>query len=94
MRAELRSLFESSRIARSGVDLANRADSALDETGERLSRMREPAVQASNDTLSDVDRARVDSALAGTGWEPVLAYTPRHRLEKKGFDLVFAEPPN
>ena len=43
--------------------------------------------------LSDTDRARVDSALAGTGWEPVLAYTPRHRLEKKGFDLVFVEPP-
>lgn len=42
--------------------------------------------------LSDADRARVDSALAGTGWEPVLAYSPRHRLEKKGFDLVFAEP--
>jgi hypothetical protein len=43
--------------------------------------------------LPEADRARVDSALAGTGWEPVLAYTPRHRLEKKGFDLVFAEPP-
>lgn len=44
--------------------------------------------------LEAADRARVDAALAGTGWEPVLAYTPRHRLEKKGFDLVFAELPH
>lgn len=40
--------------------------------------------------LPDAERARVDDALAGTGWEPVLAYTPRHRLEKRGYDLVFA----
>lgn len=44
--------------------------------------------------LSEADRSRVDAALAGTGWAPVLAYTPRHRLEKKGFDLVFAAPPS
>ena len=40
--------------------------------------------------LSDSDRARVDAALAGTGWESLLAYEPRHRLEKRGYDLVFA----
>ncbi len=42
--------------------------------------------------LSGEDRATVDNALAGSGWEPLLAYAPRHRLEKRGFDLVFAEP--
>lgn len=42
--------------------------------------------------LDRADRECVDAALAGTGWEPVLSYTPRHRLEKRGFDLVFAEP--
>ena len=40
--------------------------------------------------LSEEERIRVDGALEGTGWEPVLAYHPRHRLEKRGFDLVFA----
>jgi hypothetical protein len=35
------------------------------------------------------DRARVDVALAGTGWEELLAYSPRHRLCKQGFELAF-----
>lgn len=39
--------------------------------------------------LSDADRARVDATLAGTGWEPLLAYTPRHRIRREGFQLVF-----
>ena len=42
--------------------------------------------------LSEADRARVDTVLAGTGWEELLAYVPRHRLEKRGFNLVFASP--
>ncbi len=41
--------------------------------------------------LLDVERARVDSALAGTGWEPLLAYHPRHRVEKRGFQLIFSD---
>ncbi len=40
--------------------------------------------------LPDADRARVDEALAGTGWETLLAYRPRHRIEKQGFGLVYA----
>ena len=32
----------------------------------------------------------VDDALVGTGWEPLLAYRPRHRLEKNGFKLIFS----
>jgi len=38
--------------------------------------------------LADADRARVDDAVAGTGWEALLAYEPRHRIEKRGFELV------
>jgi len=41
--------------------------------------------------LPDIDRARVDAVLAGTGWEPLLSYHPRHRIEKRGFKLVFSE---
>lgn len=43
--------------------------------------------------LGESDRKAVDAALAGTGWEPVLARRPRHRLDKKGYDLVFTTPP-
>jgi glutathione S-transferase len=39
--------------------------------------------------LDEASRKRVDEALAGTGWEPVLAYEPRHRLAKDGYELVF-----
>jgi len=37
--------------------------------------------------LAEGDRARVDSAIAGTGFEPILALEPRHRLVKRGNDL-------
>jgi len=40
-------------------------------------------------SLAEPERKRVDQALAGTGWEPVLAYEPRHRLLRRGFDLVY-----
>jgi glutathione S-transferase len=39
--------------------------------------------------LSPGDRERIDKALAGTGWDAILAHEPRHRLAKDGFELVF-----
>jgi len=41
--------------------------------------------------LSPGERSRVDRELLGTGWEPLLARSPRHRVVKRGFDLVLAE---
>jgi len=41
--------------------------------------------------LDAAARAKVDGAVAGTGWEAVLAHQPRHRVTKRGFDLVFAD---
>ena len=38
--------------------------------------------------LDAVTRTRVDEAVAGTGWDVVLAHEPRHRVIKRGFDLV------
>jgi glutathione S-transferase len=38
--------------------------------------------------LAAAERARVDAALAGTGWEPLLALRPRHRLGKRGNEVV------
>lgn len=49
-------------------------------------------VQRSLDLYRGLDageRARVDAALDGTGWEALLEYRPRHRLGKDGFELVF-----
>mgnify|MGYP003473213972 CR=1 FL=1 len=34
--------------------------------------------------LAATERARVDAALAGTGWEALLACRPKHRLGKRG----------
>jgi hypothetical protein len=39
--------------------------------------------------LAPHDRAKVDTALAGTGCEALLAYRPRHRLGKQRFKLRF-----
>jgi glutathione S-transferase len=40
--------------------------------------------------LDATARAAVDAALAGTGWEPLLAFTPRHRVERRPFKLHLA----
>jgi len=34
----------------------------------------------------------VAAALAGTGWEPLLDFTPRHRVERRPFKLFLATP--
>jgi len=39
--------------------------------------------------LEAADQSRVDAALADTAWPKLLAYSPRHRLCKEGFKLVF-----
>jgi glutathione S-transferase len=39
--------------------------------------------------LDPAERARVDAALAGTGWEALLACRPRHRMGKHGNELAF-----
>jgi len=40
--------------------------------------------------LPEAGRRAVDAALAGTGWEPLLALRPRHRLTKRRFQLAWA----
>ena len=49
-------------------------------------------MQRSLDAYAELDarsRERVDSALAGTGWEELLAFKPRHRLAKQNYQLVW-----
>jgi glutathione S-transferase len=40
--------------------------------------------------LSEDERAEVERALAGTGWEPLLSVSPRHRLGKRGYQLAWS----
>jgi hypothetical protein len=39
--------------------------------------------------LDVADRAAVDEVLRGTGCEALFGYTPRHRLGKRNFRLIF-----
>lgn len=39
--------------------------------------------------LSEGEQDRIHSVLADTGWPELLAYRPRHRLRRDGFNLVF-----
>ncbi|MDD3840945.1 MAG: flagellin [Clostridia bacterium] len=56
MRGQIRGLNMASRNAQDGISLIQTAEGALNETHAILQRMRELAVQSSNDTNKDLDR--------------------------------------
>jgi len=56
MRGQIRGLDQAQRNAQDGISLIQTAEGALTETHSILQRMRELAVQASNDTNTDADR--------------------------------------
>ncbi|MEO1814746.1 MAG: flagellin [Acetobacterium sp.] len=59
MRGQIRGLDQASANASDGISLVNTAEGALNETHSILQRMRELAVQSSNDTNTDADRAEI-----------------------------------
>ncbi len=59
MRSQISGLEQASTNAQDGISLIQTAEGALQETEDILQRMRELAVQASNGTLADADRAAV-----------------------------------
>lgn len=59
MRAQVRGLDQASSNAQDGVSLIQTAEGALNETHSILQRMRELAVQSSNDTNTETDRAEL-----------------------------------
>ncbi|MDW7645467.1 MAG: flagellin domain-containing protein [Desulfuromonadales bacterium] len=61
MTAQIRGLNQAVRNANDGISLAQTAEGALQETTNILQRMRELAVQSSNDTNSDEDRASLNA---------------------------------
>ncbi|MBU8733710.1 flagellin [Cytobacillus oceanisediminis] len=60
MRAQVRGLDQASRNAQDGISLIQTAEGALNETHDILQRMRELAVQATNDTNTTEDQASLN----------------------------------
>jgi flagellin len=63
MRGQIRGLDMASKNAQDGISLIQTAEGALNETHSILQRMRELAVQSSNDTNTDTDRAELQKEL-------------------------------
>lgn len=63
MRGQIRGLDQASRNAQDGISLIQTAEGALNETHSILQRMRELAVQASNDTLAAGDRTSIQTEI-------------------------------
>ncbi|PLT35704.1 flagellin [Bacillus sp. V5-8f] len=59
MRGQIRGLDQASRNAQDGISLIQTAEGALNETHDILQRMRELAVQSTNDTNTADDRAEL-----------------------------------
>ena len=63
MQAQVRGLTQAIRNAHDGISLVRTAEGALQEYHAILQRMRELCVQASNDTLTDQDRAALQGEI-------------------------------
>ncbi|MCM8749610.1 flagellin [Thermomicrobiaceae bacterium CFH 74404] len=63
LRAQVRGLAQAMRNAQDGISMIQTAEGALNEVHSMLQRMRELAVQASNDTLSTEDRQAINREL-------------------------------
>jgi flagellin len=63
MRAQIRGLGQASRNAQDGISMIQTAEGALGETHAILQRMRELAVQSSNDTNVAVDRGEIQKEM-------------------------------
>jgi len=63
MRGQIRGLNQASRNAQDGISLIQTAEGALQETQAILQRMRELAVQSSNDTNVELDRSAIQNEI-------------------------------
>jgi flagellin len=61
MRSQIRGMSVAARNAQDGVSMVQVADGALGNVGDMLQRVRDLAVQASNGTLTDSQRANLDA---------------------------------
>ncbi|EST10659.1 flagellin [Sporolactobacillus laevolacticus] len=64
MKGQIRGLDQASRNAQDGISLVQTAEGSLNETQDILQRMRELAVQSSNDTSTDADRKEIQKEIS------------------------------
>ena len=64
MRGQIKGLDQAQRNAQDGISMLQTAEGALNETQSILQRMRELAVQAASDTMTDADRASVQTEIS------------------------------
>ncbi len=69
MRGQIRGLDQASSNANDGISLIQTAEGALNETQSILQRMRELAVQSSNDTNTTADRSEIQKEIDQLGQE-------------------------
>lgn len=82
MRGQIRGLNQASRNAQDGISMIQTAEGALTETHAMLQRMRELVVQASNDTYTAEDRAKIADELDQLS-EEITAITEKTEFNKK-----------
>lgn len=82
MRGQIRGLNQASRNAQDGISMIQTAEGALTETHAMLQRMRELAVQASNDTYEPEDRSKIADELNQLS-EEITAITDKTEFNKK-----------
>jgi flagellin len=63
LRGQVKGLNQAIRNAQDGISMIQTAEGGLNETHSILQRMRELAIQGSNDTLTDTDRGAIASEL-------------------------------
>ena len=63
MTAQISGMAQAQRNANDGISVAQTAEGALNQINDNLLRIRELAVQASNDTNSDTDRASIQEEI-------------------------------
>src|ERR671938_489235 len=69
LRSQVKGLNQAVRNAQDGISMIQTAEGGLNETHSILQRMRELAVQASNDTLTTTDRGAVASEMTALASE-------------------------
>ncbi len=83
MRGQIRGLDQAARNAQDGISLIQTAEGALNETHSILQRMRELAVQAANDTNTDIDRGAIQDEIKQLKSEiDRIAYTTEFNTKK------------
>lgn len=75
MRGQIRSMQMASRNAEDGISMIQTAEGALNEVHNMLHRMRELAIQANNDTLSDTDKAELQKEYNNLNEEVARIFT-------------------